>query len=243
MFCTTKINSILSILTGIALVCAPFASAAYAGGNMKADITVVGTVTVNGQRAVSNSTVVSDSKVTTGSGSSATIGLGGNGRVVLSPETSLTLKYTETSLVAIIASGKVRIFSASGFRATVSTRNATVVADPRGANSFSVDMGCGDADCPRTIVKTTTGVVTLKTSDETQLVTAGTEAVGGGSENACRPCYRPGSGPPVPLAAVGSNGLIAVLISLGGTLGASIFVGKKDDKSPGGPVPDVSPLL
>ena len=217
--------------------------AVMAAGNVKAEITVNGQVTVNGQQAVSNSTVVTGSTITTGSGLTATIGLGKNGRVELSPESSITLKYTDTSIVTMLASGRIRVSNAAGVGTSVTTRSATVVADAGRANSFSVDIGCGDdIKCAQTMVQTVEGLVTLKTAKTTKQVAAGTDAIAGGSQTGCKPCFRPGSAPPVPVAGIGSGYLAALLVGAGAATVAAVLYGRKNESDQDGGVIVVSPI-
>ena len=238
-----KIRRTVSVLTGIAMLCVSSFTAMAAPGDVKADITVNGQVTVNGQPAVSNSTVVSGSTITTGTNSSAIIGLADNGRVELLPETSLSLRFSENSIVAMLTSGKVRISNAAGIGATVTTRSATVVADAGQANVFAVDIGCGDdVKCAQTMVQTTTGLVTLKSGNTTKQVAAGTDAVAGGSQTGCKPCFRPGSAPPVAVAGIGAGAIAAILVGAGAAAVAAIIYGKKNDVTQGGGVVVVSPV-
>ncbi len=243
MLGTKKIQRTFSILTGIALICVSSLTTFAAPGDVKADITVNGQVTVNGQPAVSNSTVVTGSTITTGANSSAVIGLGSNGRVELMPETSLVLRYSENSIVAMLSSGKVRISNASGIGATVTTRSATVVADAGQANNFAVDIGCGDdVKCAQTLVQTTTGLVTLKSGSTAKQVSAGTDAVAGGSQTGCKPCFRPGSAPPVAVAGIGTGALAALLVGAGAAAVAAIIYGGKNDVQQDGGVRVISPI-
>ncbi len=232
-----------SVLTGIALLCVSSLTAMAAPGDVKADITVNGQVTVNGQPAVSNSTVVSGSTITTGTNSSAVIGIADKGRVELLPETSLTLKFSETGIVAMLDSGKVRVSNAAGVGATVTTRSATAVADAGQTNNFTVDIGCGDdVKCAQTRVQTTSGLVTLKSSTTSKQVAAGTDAVAGGSQTGCKPCFRPGSAPPVPVAGIGAGAIAAILIGAGAATVAAIIYGTKNESNPNGGVIVVSPI-
>ncbi|MEZ5306634.1 MAG: hypothetical protein R2684_05735 [Pyrinomonadaceae bacterium] len=239
----TKIQRTLSAIAGLALVCVSSLTAFAAPGDVKAQITVTGQVTVNGQAAVSNSTIASGSTITTGSNSSAVIGLAGNGKVELMPETSITLRYTENSVVAMLTAGKVRMANSAGIGATVTTRTATVVADAGQNNDFTVDIGCGDdIKCTQTMVQTTSGLVTLKTANTTKQVSAGTDAVAGGSQTGCKPCFRPGSAPPVATAGIGNGGLAALLIGAGAAAVAAIIYGSKNEGDQNGGVIVVSPV-
>lgn len=244
MLGTKKIDKTLSVLTGMALICAAFISSAFANGDFKADITVNGQVTVNNQPAVSNSTVVSGSLITTGTGSSAVIGLGGNGRVELGPDSSLTLRYSGDSIVAMLDAGNVRVSNAAGIGTTVTTRTATVVADTGSANNFSVDIGCGDdVKCAQTMVQTTSGLVTLKAGNTSKKVATGMNAVGGGSASGCKPCFRPSADDTeTNETGIGNNALAALMIGLGGLALTAIIYGQQNDGKQSGPVIVVSPF-
>ena len=238
-----KTQRLFSALAGCALICVSSIVAFAAPGEVKADITVTGQVTVNGQAAVTNSTVVSGSTITTGANSTAIIGLGKNGRVELMPETSATLKYTDNSIVAMLSSGSVRVSNAIGIGATVTTRTATAVADAGQANTFIVDIGCGEtAKCSQTRVRTASGLVTLKTSNSSKQLSAGTDSVAGGSQTGCKPCFRPGSAPPVAIAGIGTGALAALLIGAGAAAVAAIIYGRDNEIDQDGGVIVVSPV-
>lgn len=236
------INKSFTLLTAFAMLFV-YSSVTLAANDIKGEITVTGQVTVNGQSAVSNSTVVSGSTITTGANSNAVINLSKNGRVELLPETSITLKYSENSIVAMLSSGKVRISNAAGISSTVTTKSATVVADTGLANVFAVDIGCGDdVKCAQTYVETTTGLVTLRSGSTIKQVAAGTDATAGVSQTGCKPCYRPGSAPPPAIAGIGSGALAAILIAAGAATAAAVVLGTKNDTNPGGGAIVVSPV-
>ncbi len=229
------IHKSFTFLTAVALLSVYSTISLAVVKDVKGEITVTGQVTVNGQTAVSNSTVVSGSTITTGTNSSAIINLSKNGRVELLPETSLTLKYSENSIVAMLSSGKVKISNTSGVSATVTTKSATVVADTGQANFFAVDVGCGDSTkCAQTFVETTSGLVTLRSGSTTKQVAAGTDATAGLSQTGCKPCYRPGSAPPPAIAGIGTGALAAILLAAGGATVAAVILGSKTDTTQGG---------
>jgi hypothetical protein len=237
------INKSFTFLTALAVLCMYSTVSLAAQNDVKGELTVTGQVTVNGQPAVSNSTVVSGSTITTGTNSSAVISLSKNGRVELLPETSITLKYSENSIVAMLSSGKVRVSNSAGISATVTTKGATVVADTGQANVFAVDIGCGDtAKCAQTYVETTTGLVTLRSGNTTKQVAAGTDATAGVSQTGCKPCYRPGSAPPPAIAGIGAGAIAAILIAAGGAAVGAIILGGKNETDNGGGVIVVSPV-
>ncbi len=237
------INKSFTLLTVLAVLCVYSTVSLAALKDVNAEITVTGQVTVNGQTAVSGSTVVSGSTITTGTNSNAIVSLGKNGRVELLPETSLTLKYSDTSIIAMLSSGKVRISNSAGVSATVTTKSATAVADTGQANVFAVDVGCGDdVKCAQTYVETTTGLVTLRSGSTSKQVAAGTDATAGTAQTGCQPCYRPGSAPPPAIAGIGTGALAAILLAAGGATAAAIILGKQDNTQDGGGVIIVSPI-
>ena len=232
----------ITVLTAIA-VWSAFSMVAIAAPDMMGEITVSGQVTVNGQTAVSNSTITSGSTITAGSNSSATINLGKNGRVEVLPDSSITLKFSDNSIVAMLTSGKVRVSNTAGVATTVTTRNSTVIADTGQANTFGVDVGCADEDrCTQTYVETTTGLVTLRSGSTDKQVAAGTDATfGNPSQTGCKPCLRPGTAAPVVTAGLGAGAIAALLLAAGGAVAASILLGGNTQTEVGGGAIILSP--
>jgi hypothetical protein len=216
----------LTFLTAVAVWCVYSSVAMAAPKDVTGEITITGQVTVNGQAAVSNSTIVSGSTIVTGTNSSATVGLGKNGRVELLSDTTVTLKFSDNSIVGELSAGKVRVWNAAGIATTFTTRTATVIADAGQSNTFTVDVGCGnDAKCSQTFVETISGLVVLRTGTTDKQVAAGTDAVAGNpSQTGCQPCLRPGSAPPVAVAGPWW------LLLLAGAVGAgAIFLGSDNN--------------
>ena len=237
------INKFITTLTAIAIVCT-YSSVAVAATGNDGEITVSGQVKVNGQHAVSNSTIVSGSTVSTGAESGAIVSLGSKGKIELLPDSSATLKFTDNSIVAMLSTGKVKILNSAGISSTVSTRSATVVADAGQANSYTVDVGCSDdIKCSQTFVETATGLVTLRSANSVKQVAAGTDAASGNlSQTGCKPCMRPGSAPPIPVAGIGSGALVAILAAVGGIAVAAILLGRENEVTTNGGIIVVSPI-
>lgn len=220
--------SIWSVFSMSALAAAP--------DDLMGEVTVSGQVTVNGQPVVSNSTIASGSTIVTNPNSSATINLGKNNRVEILSDSSLTLKFTNNSITGMLASGKVRVSNTAGVASTVTTRNATVIADAAQVNIFAVDVGCADeARCTQTYVATTAGLATLRSGSTDKQVIAGTDATfGNPSQTGCKPCLRPGSVPPVATAGLGLGALAALLLAAGGGVAAAVILGGNSDVELGG---------
>jgi len=197
------------------------------------EITVTGQVTVNGQPAVSNSTLLSGAVIATSSGSSAVVSLGKLGRVEILADSSLTLTFTDSSIVGVLSSGKTRVSNSAGTAATVTSKDTTVIADSGQANNFLVEV-----ECSHTHVDTTSGVVTMRIGSSDKQVVAGSSAVAGNLVQAgCAPCLRPNSVPPVAVA-----GFPWLLLLAAGAAGVGIWLGtQSDDTTFGGGVGIISP--
>lgn len=224
-------KSITSLLTIAVWSVFSMAALAASPDDVMGEITVNGQVTVNGQNAVSSSTVTSGSTVVTGTSSTAVINLGKNNRVEVLSDSTVTLKFTNNSIVSMLTAGKIRVTNAAGVAATVTTRNATVIADAGQVNAFGVDVGCADeARCTQTFVETTTGLVNLRSGSTDKQVAAGTDAAfGNPSQTGCKPCLRPNSVPPVAIAGLGAGAIAALLLAAAGAVGAAVFLGSDNN--------------
>jgi hypothetical protein len=237
-----------TFLLATVILCVYSMVALAAPQDVTGEITINGSVMVNGQQAVSSSTIVSGSTIVTAANSSAIINLGKNGRVEVLDDSSLTLKFTENSITGMLSTGKVRVSNAAGIGTTFTTANSTVIADTSQANSFSIDVGCGDgAKCAQTFVETVSGLVTLRSGSTDKQVAAGTDAsIGNPSQEGCKPCLRPNPNPGVfPVSGISSGALAALLIAVAAGVGAAIFFGTRGDAFDdigGGPVKNPSPV-
>jgi hypothetical protein len=239
MLGTNRIRKAITVMTAVAVWCVYSMVAMAAPGDITGEITVTGSVTVNGQAAVSNSTVLSGATVTTAKGSSAVVSLGKLGRVEVSEDSSLTLKFGEGSLIAMISAGKVRVSNSAGVATTVTTKDATIIGDAGQANSFAVET-----ECSHTHVDTSSGMVTMREGTNDKQVAAGTSATAGNmSQAGCKPCMRPGSGAPLPVAGLGTGAIALILLAAAGAAGAAILLGSSsDDVQVGGGTIVVSPV-
>jgi len=231
-----------TLLTAIA-VWSAFSMVAIAAPDVMGEITVNGEIMVNGQSVVSNSTLASGSTITAGPNSSATINMGKIGRIEILSDSSVTLKFTDNSIVAMLNTGKVRVSNTAGISTAVTTRNSTVIADTGQANTFGVDVGCADEDrCTQTYVETTIGLVTLRSGSTDKQVAAGTDTTfGNPSQTGCKPCLRPGTAAPVNTAGFGAGALAALLLAAGGAVASAVVLGGNTQTEVGGGAIVVSP--
>jgi hypothetical protein len=192
------------------------------------DITVTGQVTVNGQPAVSNSTVLSGAVIAAGANSTAVVSLGKLGRVEVLADSNATLIFTENSIIVNLSAGQTRVSNSAGTGATVTTKDATVIADSSQADNFRVEV-----ECSHTHVDTTSGLVTMRSGTDDKQIAAGTSATAGSlTQKGCVPCLRPNSIPGPALA-----GLPWLLLLAAGAAGVGIFLATQgDDSDTGGGV-------
>ena len=231
-----RLHKFLTSLTALAVMCV-YSNVAFAQTDNMGAITVTGNVSVNGSPAVSSSSVLTNSKITSGANSGAVVSFGKNGSVELFENTTIDLKFTANSIIAMLTDGKIRVMNAAGVGATVNTRTATVVADTGRANSFVVSLGCGDEDddCRETFVETFEGLVTLTTSNDQTLKQIPAGARAASADTCSKACLRPGALLPIALADNVNTGLLAALFGgIGAAIIAAVLVGGGD--------PEVDPI-
>lgn len=197
------------------------------------ELTITGQVTVNGQPAVSNSTILSGAVIAAGANSNAVVNLGKLGRVEVLADSNVTLIFSTGSIVATLSAGQTRVSTSAGIAATVTTKDATVIADSSQADNFLVQV-----ECSHTHVDTTTGLVTMRTGSTDKQVVAGTSAVAGNLvQTGCAPCFRPTS-----VAGPATLGMPWLLLLAAAGAGVGIFLATDDDDSTfGGGVNVISP--
>ncbi|MGD9564092.1 MAG: hypothetical protein AB7F88_15225 [Pyrinomonadaceae bacterium] len=232
MLAKNCLRKLLTSFTAIAVFCVSSSIALAGTKDVTGEITVTGQVTVNGQTAVSNSTIVSGSTVVTGANSNAIVSLGKAGRIEILADSNVVLNFSDNNIVAILSAGKAKVASAAGVAATVTTKDAAVIADSSLANNFLVEV-----ECSHTHVDTTAGMVTMREGTSDKQIAAGTSASAGNlAQTGCKPCLRPNSAPPVPI-----GGWPWLILIAAGVAGAVIFLGNNDPE-PGGGTVVVSPV-
>ena len=137
-------------------------------------LSVIGEVTVNGQKVISGGTIFSDSVIVTAKDSSATVSLGKLGRIDLLANSSLKLSFTDSSIMGLLDSGRARVSTAVGVSVNLTTRDGAVVVDGSKATSFSVNTENGN-----TFVSTETGIAELRSGTTVKQIAAGESGVAG----------------------------------------------------------------
>lgn len=202
-----------------------FSNTAFAQTVEAVSITITGNVSVNGQPAKSNSTIVTNSEIVSSVDSGAVISFGENGSIELFNDTSINLKFTKNSIVVMLSAGKIQVKNSTGISAIVITRTATIVADTNKVNSFVVNLcSSNKANCQEPFVETSIGSATMTTFNNRTPIPAGSSA---SIPTQCLPCLRPGGGPPTTPIATGGLGIFRFFSNL---FGGSSSDKKKEEK-------------
>jgi len=191
-------------------------------------LSVIGEVTVNGQKVISGGTIFSDSVIVTAKDSSATVSLGKLGRIDLLANSSLKLSFTDNSIMGLLDSGRARVSTAVGVSVNLTTRDGAVVVDGSKASSFSVSVENGN-----TFVSTQAGIAELRSGTTVKQIAAGESGVAGTPQGKKDDDEEHG---------LHGGALAALLLATGGAVAAIIWATtRKNDLSFGGSVIVVSP--
>lgn len=137
-------------------------------------LSVVGEVTVDGQKVTSGSTFFSDSTIVTAADSSATLSLGKLGRIELLANSSLSLTLADNGITGTMNSGRSRVSTPAGVAVNIATKDGAVKVDGSEATSFSVDT-----ENVSTIIGTESGLAELTSGAVVNEVAAGENGVAG----------------------------------------------------------------
>lgn len=179
---------------------------------LSGSLSVAGDVTVNGARAISGATIYSGSTIVTSKDSSAVINLGKAGRIELQPNSSARISFnTNAGVNAGLDAGRVRLSLQPNFASTVTATSGTAIADSTQANTYSVDVSCGDIK-----VATEAGQVELRADNAVKQVAAGQTGVAGQVAAGTR-CARLANAPRFGTL---TGGALAALLLAGGAAAA-----------------------
>lgn len=142
---------------------------------------VSGKIKVNGKSVAPGFDITSGDTVETAKGSSAVVSLGKLGRVESLPSSKMTITFDTSNINIKLESGGVRVTKAEGMVATVSTRDAEVVAVTPLEAIFVVDRECSD-----TLVNVGTGTVELRAGNSVKQIAAGSQDTAGQARVGCQ---------------------------------------------------------
>jgi hypothetical protein len=153
-FHMTSLNAVVSRLTVLALTVSVLAGQtmfafALPGRNVTAgEMTVTGTtetnekpfVLVNGDRAFSGRTFLSDGVITTTETTSAVVNFGKIGRVNIGPNSNLTLAVSETTITGTLTNGTIGVSNSDGVAVKIITPDDSVTNQGTEASRFTVNV-------------------------------------------------------------------------------------------------------
>ncbi|HKO62423.1 MAG TPA: hypothetical protein VJV03_14765 [Pyrinomonadaceae bacterium] len=154
----------VSVLSVYSMVVLASPSAKAASG----ELSIVGQVTVNGEAATYGGTLFSDSVITTGEKSAATVNLSKLGRVELSPSSNLKLSFTDKSIQGLLENGMAHISTIAGTSVNFVTTDGVIVLDGSQATSVTVAVVNG-----ATSLTTDAGIAQLHVGGTIKHVAAG----------------------------------------------------------------------
>lgn len=137
-------------------------------GAKSGELSVSGQVTVNGQKVISGGTLFSDSAIATSELSSATVSISKLGRILLAPNTSMKLTFTDNTITGILESGEAQVSTLAGVSVNFATNDGAVVVDGSQATSFNVTTKNG-----ATVVATEAGLAELRSGGAVKQIAAG----------------------------------------------------------------------
>jgi ferric-dicitrate binding protein FerR (iron transport regulator) len=138
------------------------------------ELSVSGTVTVNGENALAGGTVFSDSSITTAEKSAATVNLSKLGRVELAQSSGLKISFTENSINGLLESGSAQVSTLAGVSASFTTKDGVVTVDGSQPTSFTVNIAKGI-----TSLTAHSGVAELRVDGAVKHIAAGETATAG----------------------------------------------------------------
>jgi len=101
-------------------------------------------VTLDGQPVLSGRTFLGSGTIATPEARSATINLGGLGRVSLSPNSILSLTLGENSIGGDLIAGNMQVFNKAGVAVNIKTKDNQVTNNAAEPGDFSIDLRSGE---------------------------------------------------------------------------------------------------
>jgi hypothetical protein len=188
------------------------------------DMSVRGTVTLNGMNAASGTTVFDGGQVRTGDNGSATINLGKQGQIELGAASELVLKLENGLIGGHLRMGRAIVSVPQGVGVSILTADGIAGTEGREAAIVTVDTSCGNTRV--TSAKSETKVIA---GSRVEMIAAGQEVTVGAQSAQAPNCRRLA----VTAPAQGTSFLLPLLIAgiAGGIVGV-VAATQGDDVTP-----------
>jgi len=187
------------------------------------DLSIKGSVTINGTAAISGATVFNESRIKTSRNSGATINLGKLGRVQLGPESEMTLRFSEGVIGGNLTAGRTIVNANAGVAISVATAEGVATSDGNQSSAMTIDVACGN-----TRVAATRNSAKVTSGAKVEHVAAGKE-VAVGQAQAPR-CTRLTTASGMELSKAGIAAL--TVAGVGGATAGIIAATQSDDTTP-----------
>lgn len=99
--------------------------------------------TINGEPAFSGRTFFSSGTITTAENISATIKLGKLGFINLTPNSNLSLSFSENKISGTLSAGQIKVFNNEGVEVNIQTPDSLISNEAQQKGVFSVDVQSG----------------------------------------------------------------------------------------------------
>jgi hypothetical protein len=196
---------------------------------MVGDLSIRGSVTLNGVNAANGATVFDSGRIRTGSNSSAIINLGRQGQIELGADSELILKLEAGVVGGNLRSGQATVSTPTGVGVNILTADGVAIADGKEASVITVDVACGNTrvNSSRSEAKVTAG-------NRVEIVSAGQEvAVGTQAQGDPQRCPRLATARAAAATTISGGALAAlILIGLGGAIAGVIAATQGDETNP-----------
>lgn len=149
------------------------------------DISVRGTVTLNGMNTASGATVFDGGHIKTGNNGAATINLGRLGQIELGADSELVLKLENSLIGGNLRTGHAIVSAPIGTGVNIVTADGMATTEGRDAAVLTVDVVCGN-----TRVASTKSDARLIAGSRVEIVAAGQEVAVGTSSAQAPNCKR-----------------------------------------------------
>ncbi len=102
-----------------------------------------GSATINGEAAFSGRTFFSSGVIATAENTSATIKLGKLGFINLTPNSNLSLNFSENKISGTLSAGQIKVFNNEGVEVNIQTPDSLISNEAQQKGIFSVDVQSG----------------------------------------------------------------------------------------------------
>ncbi|HKC66505.1 MAG TPA: hypothetical protein VKB86_22870 [Pyrinomonadaceae bacterium] len=108
-----------------------------------------GKVSVNGNEALSGTTILSGAQIETPEATGATVTLASVGTLDIAPKTKLTISFSKESVTVNVLAGDARLTTGEGVKGALTTPDGkTEMTDSKGVSSVGTAMYAGDDASP-----------------------------------------------------------------------------------------------